>query len=165
MNKSIKFEYIKNKWYLQDGEVFSKRTHKPVTFSCTKTSWHPSRRVSRGGKGWINIYIHEAVFMLFHNRPVVEGMVIHHIDGDPLNNSPNNLVELTPSQHKRIHSYMTDDPLRGISLRSWGWEFRWVDDEGCRHSKGFQGINEAMLFREEVEEPFRQELRRLGLHC
>lgn len=164
MNKSIKFGYIKSKWYLQDGVVFSKRTHKPVTFSSTDTSGHPSRRV-RVGKGWINIYIHEAVFMLLHDRPVTEGMIIHHIDGDPLNNSIDNLIELTPSQHKRIHAYMIDDPLRGIRLHPWGWEFRWVDNDGCRHSKSFRGINEAMLFREEVEEPFRQELRRLGLHC
>lgn len=104
--------------------------------------------------------------MLLHDRSVVEGMVIHHIDGDPLNNSFDNLIELTPSQHKRIHAYMTDDPLRGIRLRSWGaWEFVWTDNKGCRHSKSFCGINEAMLFREEVEEPFRQELRCLGLHC
>ena len=164
MNKSIKFEYIKSKWYLQDGKVFSKRTHKPVTFSCTKTSGHPSRRV-KFGEGWINIYIHEAVFMLAHGRSVADGMVIHHIDGDPLNNSIDNLVELTPSQHKRIHVYMTDDPLRGLRVRYGRWEFNWVDKEGCRQRKSFCGINEAMLFRAEVEEPFRQELRCLGLHC
>ena len=115
--------------------------------------------------GWINIYIHEAVFMLSHDRPVAAGMVIHHIDGDPLNNSLDNLIQLTPSQHKHIHAYMTDDPLRGLRLRYGRWEFNWVDKEGCRQYKSFCGINEAMLFRAEVEEPFRQELRCLGLHC
>ena len=103
--------------------------------------------------------------MLSHDRSVADGMVIHHIDGDPLNNALDNLIELTPSQHKHIHAYMTDDPLRGLRLRSWGWEFRWIDNEGCRHSKSFCGIDEAMLFKAEVEEPYRQELRRLGLHC
>ncbi|MFP1484028.1 hypothetical protein ACLB1S_22195 [Escherichia coli] len=34
-----------------------------------------------------------------------------------------------------------------------------------RHKRRFPGINEAMIFRAEIEEPRRAELRALGLNC
>ncbi|MGX7750452.1 HNH endonuclease, partial [Escherichia coli] len=76
-----------------------------------------------------------------------------------------NLVELTKTQHKRIHKYQTNDPMRGIYLQQGAWCFRWLDDNGRLLGRSFHEINEAMAFRDEIERPRRQELRALGLQC
>lgn len=163
MERLDKFAYIVKHWYLQDNIVYSHLTRKPVTF-CVNGSGHLhlSLKVKCGR---LTISLHQAVFMLYHNRPIGEGMVIHHIDGNPLNNHPSNLVELTHTQHHRIHTYQCDDPMRGIDLHKGYWRFRWLDDDGHRHEKDFYEINDAMKFREEIEAPRRAELRALGLDC
>lgn len=57
------------------------------------------RRNSRTGK-----FEHIEVWERHHGRPVPDGHQIHHIDGDKLNNDPSNLLAVTPTEHKRIHS-------------------------------------------------------------
>lgn len=163
MTRSEKFHYVIDHWFLQDGIVYSKRSGKPVAFSVA-ASGHLSTKISiyRCRR---NIKLHQAVYMLYHNRPIGKGNDIHHIDGNPLNNSPSNLVELTRRQHMRIHAYQCDDPLRGISLHKGSWRFCWYDDSGHRCEKDFHEINDAMQFRAEIEEPRRAELRALGLNC
>lgn len=163
MTRLETFNYIVEHWYLQDNIVYSHLTRKPVTF-CVDGSGHLhlSLKVKCGR---LTIKLHQAVFMLYHNRPIGEGMVIHHIDGNKLNNHPLNLVELTHRQHHRIHAYQCDDPMRGIDLHKGVWRFRWRDDDGHQHVEDFREINDAMKFREEVEAPRRAELRALGLDC
>lgn len=103
--------------------------------------------------------------MLFHDRPIAEGKEIHHRDGNYENNAVSNLIELTRTQHKRIHKFQCDDPLRGIHLDQGAWKFQWMDDNGRYRARCFHSINEAMKFRAEIERPRRQELRALGLNC
>ena len=47
---------------------------------------------------------HVEAWERLHGRPVPDGYDIHHLDGDKLNNDPFNLVAVTPTDHKRIHS-------------------------------------------------------------
>ena len=163
MTRSEKFHYVINHWFLQDGHVCSRRTGEKITFSM-HADGHLHMVVRFEGKK-PSIFYHEAVYMLHHNRPIIEGNDIHHIDGNKLNNHPSNLVELTHLQHHRIHAYQCDDPLRGIHFVHNAWQFEWYDDDGRRHHKHFHEINDAMLFRAELEEPRRAELRALGLDC
>lgn len=165
MTRQEQFEYVKSHWYLRDGIVCSLKTGKPISFPCTNRNKYYFTNVRYKGTKNNNIRLHHAVYMLYHNRPIGERMEIHHIDRNPLNNLPSNLVELTPSQHRRIHYYQCDDPMRGIFLRYGAWVFQWFDADKRLHSKSFHGINEAMKFRAEVEEPYRAELRALGLDC
>ncbi|EFI8359052.1 HNH endonuclease [Escherichia coli] len=165
MTRLEKFHYVIDHWFLQDGCVCSKRTGKPLSFPRIDNSGHLQACTCSTDRRHIHVYKHEAVYMLHHNRPIGEGMQIHHIDGNPLNNCPSNLVELTPTQHRRIHAYQCDDPLRCIRLKKGSWEFYWTDDDGRQRSKSFHEINDAMLFRAEIEEPRRAELRALGLNC
>ncbi|ELH6528356.1 HNH endonuclease signature motif containing protein [Escherichia coli] len=164
MKNQIKFEYIKRNWELRDGIVYSRRTGKPISFAGKDKQGHRFTNAPINGKQYYFL-IHEAVFVLFHDRPVAENKEIHHKDGDPENNAIDNLVELTKTQHKRIHKYQTNDPMRGIYLQQGAWCFRWLDDNGRLLGRSFHEINEAMAFRDEIERPRRQELRALGLQC
>ncbi|MCZ0520477.1 HNH endonuclease [Escherichia coli] len=164
MRNKIKFDHIKRLWFLKDGVIFTRWGNKPVSFSCK----------SRGGRRYTNInvneklhkvYIHEAIFMLHHERAIAEDKEIHHIDGNYENNAISNLVELTRAQHTRIHKFQCDDPMRGIYLHEGAWQFRWYEESGRQRSRNFHSINEAMTFRAEIERPRRQELRALGLNC
>lgn len=46
--------------------------------------------------------LHRLVMEWKMGRKLVEGEVVHHIDGDTLNNNPNNLELLGVSEHNRI---------------------------------------------------------------
>ncbi|EHP9914058.1 HNH endonuclease [Escherichia coli] len=164
MSNEIKFEFIKKNWELRDGVIYSKRTGKPISFCGTDNSGHRFTITPINGKRYC-VRIHEAVFILHHDRPIAENKEIHHKDGNPANNAVDNLIELTPKQHRRIHQYQYDDPMRGIRLVRGALVFRWLDDNGTHRCRSFHGINEAMTFRAEIEEPRRQELRALGLNC
>lgn len=164
MNNEIKFNYIKRLWHLQDGVIYTRWGNKPVAFASKDKDGRRFVKIEINYKAHI-LYIHEAAYMLHHNRPITEGMVIHHVDGNYENNNANNLAELTPKQHRRIHTYQIDDPMRGIYLNQGAWTFKWMSDDGKHRTRRFQGINEAMTFRDEIEEPRRAELRALGLNC
>lgn len=163
MNNEIKFKHIKRLWYLQDGVIYTRHGNRPIKFKPDYKGYLTTDTESDGKR--IHIAQHEAVFMLFHGRPIAEGKEIHHIDGDKQNNAINNIIELTPKQHKRIHQYQCDDPLRGMYLKEGVLCFQWQDDNGRQHNRRFPGINDAMAFRAEIERPRRQELRALGLNC
>lgn len=164
MNNENKFNHIKRNWYLKDGVVYSKRTGKPISFSGTTNNCRRFQKIKVNGKR-CSVLIHEAVYMLFHDRPIAAGKEIHHRDGNPANNAPENLIELTHTQHMRIHQYQCDAPMRGIYLYHGAWVFQWLGDNGTRHGRSFNNLNEAMAFRAEIERPRRQELRALGLNC
>lgn len=159
-----KFNHIKRLWYLKDGVIYTRWGNKPKTFPGKTGNGRRFQRIKVNGK-YCSVFIHEAVFVLFHDRPIAKGKEIHHIDGNYENNAPENLIELTRKQHMRIHAYQCDDPMRGITLNQGTWCFQWLDDYGLRRRRRFHSIDEAMTFRAEIEEPRRQELRALGLNC
>lgn len=49
-------------------------------------------------------YEHHLVWEKVNGRPVPDGMVIHHKDGNKHNNMPDNLELTTPNEHTRGHS-------------------------------------------------------------
>lgn len=163
MSNKIKFEHIKKLWYLKDGVIYTRWGNKPKTFP-SKNRGRRFQMIEVNGKHY-TVHIYEAIFVLHHNRPIAEGKEIHHIDGNYENNAIENLIELTPKQHRRIHRYQCDDPLRGIDLYKGAWRFRWQDDKGRFRGRNFHSIDDAMAFRAEIERPRRQELRALGLNC
>ncbi|EID7914414.1 HNH endonuclease [Escherichia coli] len=163
MNNEIKFQHIKRLWYIRDGVICLRYSNKPVSFSSKTNHRHRLQAININGKQH-SVYIHDAIFMLHHDRPIAEGKEIHHIDGNPENNVIENLIELTRTQHQRIHQYQRDNPMRGIGLHKGAWQFRWRDD-GKQRARSFHSISEAMTFRDRIEEPRRQELRALGLNC
>lgn len=164
MNNQKKFEFIKEHWQLRDGIVYSKRTNNPVSFASKNDKGRRFQSIEIKGERH-KVYIHNAIFMLHHNRPIADGKEIHHINGDYEDNAVDNLAELTRTQHRRIHQFQCNDPMRGVSLDQGAWRFQWIGDDGKHTSRRFHSINDAMNFRAEIEEPRRKELRLLGLNC
>jgi hypothetical protein len=98
----------------------------------TPRTWRPghNRRIV-GSKGWVEAgywYINVNGRKIAFHRWVVEQMlgrelcsaeVVHHVDGNPLNNDSENLVVLSRSEHHRLHA-------TGSHRK------RWSDDEKVR---------------------------------
>jgi hypothetical protein len=54
-------------------------------------------------------YLHRQVFV-DHHGPIPAGCQVHHRDGDPFNNSPENLEAVLPAEHRATHGGTWDDP-------------------------------------------------------
>lgn len=57
-----------------------------------------SRKEGNHGK-----YLHRLVFEDYHNCKLDKNDVIHHIDNDPLNNHPTNLICMSKKAHAILH--------------------------------------------------------------
>lgn len=61
------------------------------------------QKKSPGATGYI--YEHQLVVAEVKGLTrIPEGFQIHHVDGDGLNNSPENLMMVTPLEHRRLHA-------------------------------------------------------------
>lgn len=65
-----------------------------------------SLRRKASGKGYITVngeHEHRAIAEQKIGRPLKPGEIVHHIDGNKRNNSPDNLEVMTQSEHIREH--------------------------------------------------------------
>lgn len=56
----------------------------------------------------INDTPHRRIYEKHHKRKIKQGYHIHHIDGNPKNNSIDNLLEVSPIEHFNIHYSQKD---------------------------------------------------------
>lgn len=69
---------------------------------------------------------HRHVMELKLGRKLGSAEVVHHVDGNPLNNDPDNLVTLSRSEHQRLHacssrrSWKAEETGRALALREAG---------------------------------------------
>lgn len=76
-----------------------------------------AHRTSHGYILWDGEYVHRIVASAWRGTPLLDGEVVHHIDGDKTNNHPDNLqVFASHSEH----------------LRSEAWRTRWTPDLSAR---------------------------------
>jgi len=68
-----------------------------ITFRVLMTEPRRNRRIS-------NQMVHRTVAEAKIGRKLLATEEVHHIDGDPTNNDPDNLVVLTASEHSKIHA-------------------------------------------------------------
>lgn len=80
--------------------------------------------VDKNGKTQ-QIYAQRLVWMVYGDTSLEKGSNIHHISGDSLDNRIENLVQLTPKEHKKQfespYLIITKRPNRELSLKR-GWE-------------------------------------------
>jgi hypothetical protein len=137
----------------------------------TKLSNGAARRFKHGhnrrgtGEGWIDqehrfisvdgkrIAEHRQVMEQKLGRRLASNEIVHHIDGNPLNNDPDNLMLLTRSEHMRLH----------MSLRKGK---RFSEEEKARaaelYGSGFNIVEVARMLRRPYVST-RDLLARLGL--
>ena len=65
-----------------------------------------------------NIYVHDIVYAWFKGE-VPYGKEMHHKDKNPSNNSIDNLVALTPKEHKKEHSSVRELKCKLTVPREW----------------------------------------------
>jgi HNH endonuclease len=91
-----------------------------------------------GSKGWMEggyryisvngrkIAEHRHFVEQREGRELASNEVVHHVDGDKLNNAPDNLVVLTKGEHTRLHAkrprsrWTPDEKLRARTLHAAG---------------------------------------------
>lgn len=66
--------------------------------------------------GIVTIRIHHIVYAWFNNE-IPYGKEIHHIDGNCLNNSKDNLIALTHAEHVKEHRKMRENEMRELKCR------------------------------------------------
>lgn len=73
-------------------------------------------------------------------RELARDEIVHHKDGDGLNNDPSNLEVMTQAEHRRLHSGpLKWDFAEGLRLRAEGWSF----DKIARHL----GVSDGAIIR------------------
>jgi hypothetical protein len=73
------------------------------------------------------IAFHRHLYQEWYGVTLRPNQVVHHVDGDPFNNDPLNLVAMTRSEHMRLHGlkdsrqrWMPAEDARLLSLRAQG---------------------------------------------
>lgn len=81
---------------MDTGQIYSNRIN---NFIATK----PRARVSWYG---VQVLASHLIAAAYLPEPEHSDMELHHIDGNPANNRPNNLIWLTREQHQEAHRKM-----------------------------------------------------------
>lgn len=88
--------------YLLDTDnwqIFSKKRNRYIGH--TDVTNHVSVELCKNGKVQ-NLRLHRFIYELFIGE-IPEGYVVHHIDENPLNNNPSNLIAMPEKDHLRFH--------------------------------------------------------------
>ena len=97
-------EYLGITEVTTDGKVFTKRGM--ITPGTNGNGYQLMKfRGCKEGKKPHNIYIHQIVYAWFNNE-VPYGKTLHHKDLDRSNNSLDNLVAMSPEEHRELHNLL-----------------------------------------------------------
>ncbi|MHA1727713.1 MAG: HNH endonuclease [Promethearchaeota archaeon] len=107
---------IMSKWQTTWSEIMNIEKEKKSKYWMLNTGKH-------------NIFEHTFIYKQLSNKNIPKGHVIHHIDNNGLNNSINNLKEMTKIKHDSLHDISGDNN----PMRKW-WNSA-SDDEKSRYKK------------------------------
>ena len=95
--------------YSKNGQRFSEMNRKmnPTRMTPeTRAKLRAARLDSGHGKTYAKTYgrhTHRVIAEQILGRPLKRNEVVHHIDGNKRNNTPENLLVMTHSEHSRLH--------------------------------------------------------------
>jgi hypothetical protein len=69
---------------------------------------------------------HRVVAERMLGRKLVKGEIVHHADGNKMNNDQSNLLVMTQGEHMREHGL----GVKGVTLKHKPWEYRWGEKHG-----------------------------------
>lgn len=103
-------EYLGVTEVTEDGKIFTQKGELKPTFSGNGTRPNEQRRyelrIQKNGER-ARVLVHQIVYSWFHGE-VPYGKEIHHRDGNHLNNNLDNLIALTPDEHRKEHRKMRE---------------------------------------------------------
>jgi hypothetical protein len=63
------------------------------------------------GSGIIGVYEHVLIAEEILDRPIKNGEVVHHLDSNRSNNSPDNLLVMSNPMHTKLHNWMNKNNI------------------------------------------------------
>jgi len=88
-------------WEVTKGPEFNRRIG--AEFAEKQAATQRRRGEGRGYVKYMGRHEHRVVAEKMLGRPLRRGEVVHHTDGDKLNNDPSNLVVMRQGEHMREH--------------------------------------------------------------
>ncbi|ELE9967224.1 HNH endonuclease [Escherichia coli] len=175
-NRQLKFDYVTRNYELRGDMVYSKLTGEKVKFTRNSVSGRKAQschltdgeRLTRSTK-YYSVNEHEAVWMLYHRKPIPEGNFhIHHIDGDALNNRPENLILLSARLHLLFHRLKDRSGKRyrfttNPKNKSAPWIARVNLPTGQRLARCFRTETDAAAWVEKQYTPIINNFKKLGM--
>lgn len=89
-----------NKWneYDLDYRKIAYRNNRPKAYMIKAPEWYEGKKYHGG-----YIFEHRFIMECCVKRYLLKKEIVHHKDGNPLNNDLDNLILLSQSEHQRIH--------------------------------------------------------------
>jgi len=110
----------------EDGKIISHKLKRPLATVLNKG--YEAIEVRKDGER-LYTRVHRLVCLAYHGEPPTSNHCVNHKDGNKLNNKPDNLEWVTPSENSQ-HFY---DELNGKALRPRGhnnhWRANYTDEE------------------------------------
>lgn len=141
----------KNTWVIADGTVVRSNGQKKKAFRNKKSPYLFVALTKDNGKGK-NVKIHQLVCVAYHGPKPLDKTLVRHLDGNPLNNHPDNLAWGTPHENyldsvkhgtHMLAKFRRDYDLKNILLgkgiykNDWG---TWCAAIRIKETKVFLGV-------------------------